>query len=326
MRPQQQQIIRELGVAPTIDPAGEVRARVDFLKDYLGAAHAKGFVLGISGGQDSTLAGRLAQLAVEGLRAEGVEAKFVAVRLPYGVQVDEADAQLALEFIRADEVRTVNIKDAVDGFDTGFQGAVFSDFTRGNTKARIRMVAQFAIAGDEHLLVIGTDHAAEAVTGFYTKFGDGAADLMPLAGLTKEQGRELMRELDSPARLYEKVPTADLLDGIPGRPDEVELGLRYIDIDAYLTGGEVPDEVAEKIEAYYARTRHKRHVPVGPADTWWREEAFAAGLDAPAPRPASGAETLEPSREAATRIDPITAHDTVAILEDASPDHWPREP
>ena len=287
MRPQQQQIIRELGVAPTIDPKREVRRRIDFLKDYLVAAHAKGFVLGISGGQDSTLAGRLAQLAVDELRAAGADAKFTAMRLPYDVQHDEADARAALEFIDADEVVTVNIGDAVRGFDSGFTGATFSDFTRGNTKARMRMIAQFALAGDDHLLVIGTDHAAEAVTGFYTKFGDGAADLMPLAGLTKDQGRELLRELGSPARLFEKVPTADLLDGVPGRPDEVELGLRYVDIDTYLTGGEVPEEVAEKIEGYYARSRHKRHLPVTPADTWWREPAFT---DAAAPEPATAPE------------------------------------
>ena len=280
MRPQQQQIIRELHVRPTVDASAEVRARINFLKEYLAAAHAKGFVLGISGGQDSSLAGRLAQIAVEELRAEGVDAKFVAMRLPHGVQGDEDDAQAALEFIAADEVRTVNIHDAVVGVDSAFEGQhgegvdEFTDFTRGNNKARMRMIAQFAVAGDERLLVIGTDHAAEAVTGFYTKFGDGAADLTPLAGLNKQQGRELMRVLGSPARLYEKVPTADLLDGVPGRPDEVELGLKYADIDAYLEGREVPDEVAEKIEQYYARTRHKRHLPVAPSDTWWREPAF----------------------------------------------------
>lgn len=274
MRTQQAQIIRELGVNSTIDPVAEIRRRIDFLKDYLRAAHSRGFVLGISGGQDSTLAGRLAQLAVEELRAEGAEAKFVAMRLPHGVQLDEADAQLALEFIQADEVLTVDIKPAVIGLDEGFKGsgfdAEFTDFTRGNNKARMRMIAQFAVAGDERMLVIGTDHAAEAVTGFFTKFGDGAADLLPLSGLTKSQGRQLLEHLGANERLYLKVPTADLLDGIPGRPDEVELGLNYADIDTYLTGGEVADEVAEKIEGYYQRSRHKRHLPVAPSDDWWR--------------------------------------------------------
>lgn len=133
------------------------------------------------------------------------------------------------------------------------------------------MIAQFAVAGELHLIVIGTDHAAEAVTGFYTKFGDGAADVTPLAGLTKGQGAQLLQHLGAPERLYLKVPTADLLDGMPGRPDEVELGIAYADIDAYLVGEEVPEEAAERIEGYFLRSRHKRAMPVAPSDTWWRE-------------------------------------------------------
>ena len=108
----QESIIEQLGVTPTIDATSEITARVDFLADYLKAARARGFVLGISGGQDSTLAGRLAQLAVEKLRDEGEHATFVAVRLPHGTQSDEADAQLALDFIRPDERVTVNIEPA----------------------------------------------------------------------------------------------------------------------------------------------------------------------------------------------------------------------
>ncbi|MDJ1371810.1 ammonia-dependent NAD(+) synthetase [Gulosibacter molinativorax] len=265
----QAEIIRALGVKPEISPADEIRSRVDFMKDYLCNAHAKGFVLGVSGGQDSTLAGRLAQLAVEELRAEGYEARFFAVRLPFGVQQDEADAQLALQFIQPDESVTVDIKPAVTGLDAG-TNIEFSDYNRGNVKARMRMVAQYAIAGEHGLMVIGTDHAAEAVTGFYTKFGDGACDLTPLAGLNKGQGRQILQELAAPEQLYLKVPTADLLDGVPGRPDEVELGVTYEEIDTYLTGDTVSDEAASKIEGYYRRTQHKRELPVTPWDTWWR--------------------------------------------------------
>ncbi len=100
MRDIQSQIIAALEVRPTIDPADEVRNRVDFLKAYLRSTGAEGFVLGVSGGQDSSLAGRLAQLAIEELASEGLLAEFVAVRLPYGVQADEEDAQLALSFIQ----------------------------------------------------------------------------------------------------------------------------------------------------------------------------------------------------------------------------------
>lgn len=109
-----ERIVAELGVRPVIEPKVEVRRRVDFLKDYLKATPARGFVLGISGGQDSTLTGRLCQLAAEELRAEGREATFVAVRLPYGVQADEEDAQIALRFIRPDRSISVNVKPSAD--------------------------------------------------------------------------------------------------------------------------------------------------------------------------------------------------------------------
>lgn len=269
----QQEIAADLGVRPVIDAAEEVERRVGFLVDYLRRTGARGYVLGISGGQDSTLAGRLAQLAVERIRAEGGDAVFVAVRLPYRVQHDAADATAALAFIAADEAVEVNIEHGVDGLERDLEDAgtgEISDFNRGNIKARLRMVAQYAIAGQRGLLVIGTDHAAEAVTGFFTKFGDGAADLTPLAGLTKRQGRALLQLLGAPDRLAFKVPTADLLDGTPGRADEDELGLGYEQIDDYLEGKAVSAETAALIEGKYRATAHKRRQPVAPDDDWWR--------------------------------------------------------
>jgi len=273
MRERQREIIESLGVKPEVEPAAEVERRRDFLVDYVRAAGARGLVLGISGGQDSTLAGRLAQLAVERIRAEGHDARFTAVRLPYRRQADEDDAQLALEFIRPDASVTFDIADAVDGIAAEYEraaGEPLLDYTKGNVKARIRMVAQYAIAGERGALVVGTDHAAEAITGFFTKFGDGGADVLPLSGLTKRQGRALLQHLGAPARLYEKAPTADLLDGCPGQTDEAELGLSYAQIDDYLEGREVDEAVAAALEARYAATRHKRALPVAPDDDWWR--------------------------------------------------------
>lgn len=269
----QQEIAETLGVQVEIDPVTEIDRRVQFLVDYLSKTGAKGFVLGISGGQDSTLAGRLAQLAVEKVRAEGGAATFIAVRLPYKVQHDADDAAAALEFIAADRAVEVNIQNGVDGVEQDIEhaaGADVSDFNRGNIKARIRMVTQYALAGHDGLLVIGTDHAAEAVTGFFTKFGDGAADILPLSGLTKRQGRSLLQVLGAPDRLAFKVPTADLLDGQPGRADEDELGLTYEQIDDYLEGKPVDAEAAAILEGKYLATQHKRHLPVAPSDTWWR--------------------------------------------------------
>lgn len=273
MRELQAEIIQELGVRPQIDPAAEITARVAFLKDYLKAAGSKGYTLGISGGVDSTLAGKLAQLAAEELRAEGTEARFVAVQLPHGVQLDAADARAAIEFIGPDEDYTVNIADSVTAVDkavaeSGYQQ--LSDFTRGNVKARMRMIMQYALAGDRQLLVIGTDHAAESVTGFFTKHGDGAADLLPLAGLNKRQNKSLLRELQAPELLWAKVPTADLLDDQPQRTDEDELGLSYEQIDDYLEGKQIDPQAAELLERRFLVSRHKRTVPATPADTWWR--------------------------------------------------------
>ncbi|MGW5075501.1 ammonia-dependent NAD(+) synthetase [Rhodococcus sp. NPDC004095] len=272
-------ILEELGAKPTIDPAAEVRERLDFLKAYLRSTPAKGFVLGISGGQDSTLAGRLCQLAAEELRAEGHDAEFVAVRLPYGVQADEHDAQIALKFIQPDRSITVNIKPGADAAATESAAGLaevlghigeLRDYVRGNVKARERMVVQYAIAGELGHLVVGTDHAAEAITGFFTKYGDGGVDVTPLTGLSKRQGAALLQHLGAPETSWRKVPTADLEDDRPALPDEEALGLRYSEIDDYLEGRTVTPRVAEKLETMYLNTRHKRNVPVSPLDDWWK--------------------------------------------------------
>jgi NAD+ synthase len=270
----QQQIMRELNINPNIEPKEEIRKRIDFLKSYLLKTKAKGYVLGISGGQDSTLAGRLAQLAVQELREEGTDAVFIAVRLPYGVQQDEEDAKRSLSFIRADRELVFNIKKAVDEvqneYDSISDREHLSDYQKGNVKARMRMIAQYAIGGMEGLLVIGTDHAAEAVTGFYTKYGDGGADILPLSGLTKRQGKALLKELGADEKLYLKVPTADLLDQTPGQADETELGITYDELDDYLEGKSVSVEIAEKVEKRYVLTEHKRQLPTTMFDSWWK--------------------------------------------------------
>lgn len=268
-------IISDLHTRPTIDPKEQILLRVDFLKKYLRFSGARGYVLGISGGQDSTLAGKLTQMAIQELNAES-SAKlysFYAVRLPYGEQRDEEDAIDAIRFINPTRSLTINIKAAVDASVEAFAeatGESLSDFNKGNTKARERMKAQYDLAAQFACLVLGTDHAAEAVTGFYTKFGDGACDLAPLFGLTKGQGKSLLRELGAPEHLYNKIPTADLEDDKPGLPDEVSLGISYKDLDDYLEGKKVDSAVKEKIETRYVTTMHKRQLPVTIFDEWWK--------------------------------------------------------
>ncbi|KOR83103.1 NAD synthetase [Bacillus sp. FJAT-22058] len=276
MRPLQKEIVKKLLVQPTIDPEAEFRKSVDLLKGYMKKnTFLKSFVLGISGGQDSTLAGYIAQTAVNELNEEtnGSDYKFVAVSLPYGVQADEDDRQLALKFIKPSKTVTVNIKEAVDASVKAVEEAVsekLSNFLRGNVKARERMKVQYDLAGLYKGVVLGTDHAAEAITGFFTKHGDGAADILPLYRLNKRQGKEILKFVGAPERLYTKIPTADLEDDKPLLPDEVALGVSYDEIDDYLEGKEIRTEAAEIIEGWYTKTEHKRNEAINVYDTWWK--------------------------------------------------------
>ncbi|WP_312257602.1 ammonia-dependent NAD(+) synthetase [Stutzerimonas nitrititolerans] len=275
MHSRQQEIAAALNVRPPFDGPAAIRAEIDsrvsFIQDCLRESGLKTLVLGISGGVDSTTAGLLAQRAVEGMRAagEGDDYRFIAVRLPYQVQHDEAEAQLAVDTIQPDECHTVNIGAAVQGLSRATEAleplsAGARDFVLGNTKARMRMVAQYTIANARQGLVIGTDHAAEAVMGFFTKFGDGACDLTPLAGLVKGQVREIAAALGAPAQLVKKVPTADLEELKPGKPDEDAYGVTYLEIDAFLQGFEVSEEAARIIVETYDKSRHKREMPKEP--------------------------------------------------------------
>ncbi|WP_436698773.1 ammonia-dependent NAD(+) synthetase [Nocardioides sp. BYT-33-1] len=253
----------ELGVPDEFDPVAETGRRIDFLVDYLERSGASGYVLGISGGVDSTVAGRLASVA-----CARAGASFTAMRLPYGTQSDEADAAAAVAFIEPTSTVTVDIKPAVDALHEATTAAGVdpgvADFVKGNIKARQRMVAQYAVAGRLGSLVVGTDHAAEAVMGFFTKYGDGAFDVGPLLGLTKSRVLAIGRELGAPAHLVEKVPTADLEELRPGLPDEVAYGVTYAEIDDYLAGRDVSDRARTAIEEAYRRTAHKRRLPAGP--------------------------------------------------------------
>lgn len=269
----QRQIIASLGVDASFDASHEADRRIRFLADYLRQAGLRTFVLGISGGVDSLAAGLLAQRAVERLRdAHEYDARFIALRLPYGTQRDESDALACIEVIKPDQTMTVNVQPASDDLMTGLvqQGLNFDspaqqDFVLGNIKARQRMTVQFAVAGAHAGLVVGTDQAAEALVGFFTKFGDGAADLMPLAGLNKRRVRALASHLGAPDFLVNKVPTADLESLSPMRPDEDAFGVSYADIDDFLEGKVVSQHAFEAITRHWRASGHKRALPVTPA-------------------------------------------------------------
>jgi NAD+ synthase len=265
-----QAIIKEMRVLPTIDANTEINRRVDFIKQQLETSGCKSLVLGISGGVDSFSCGRLAQLAVEKLRQQNQDSsyQFYAVRLPYGTQQDEQDAQISLDAIAPDKTLTVNIQQATDAVNQQVcntleqvEGAVSPeaiDFAKGNVKARVRMTSQYQVAGLVNGLVLGTDHSAENITGFYTKHGDGACDLAPLFGLSKRQVRLLAKTMGAPDSITYKTPTADLECLSPQKEDEEVLGLTYDVIDDFLEGKPVPEASEKRLIEIYNKTQHKR--------------------------------------------------------------------
>lgn len=265
------EILTEMRVQPEIDVNVEIERRTNFIKQTLNAAGQKTLVLGISGGIDSCTCGKLAQRAIDELNAENnsSEYQFIAVRLPYGEQRDEQDAQDSITFINPSRAITLNVKPGTDAIhDTVAQelsqqqlmpnDAYTVDFAKGNVKARVRMVSQYYVAGLLGGLVLGTDHSAENITGFYTKYGDGAVDLIPLFGLNKRQVRSLASALGAPEHLVHKAPTADLEDNDPGLEDEKALGISYDQIDDFLEGREVEDHVSDRLIETYQATQHKR--------------------------------------------------------------------
>ena len=270
---QKQAVIEEMKVLPDIDVAFEVARRVSFIKKQLLSSGLNALVLGISGGIDSCTLGRLAQLAVNELNEEKHETyQFIAVRLPYDTQADEQDAQASIDFIQPSQSVTVNVQPGADAIHASTTEALANtgllpdsdakvDFVKGNVKARTRMVIQYEIAGLVDGLVLGTDHSAENITGFYTKYGDGACDLAPLFGLSKRQVRQVAAHLGAPHNIITKAPTADLESLSPQKADEQALGMTYDQIDDFLEGKSVSADVDEKLLYIYQRTQHKR-VPI----------------------------------------------------------------
>ena len=271
----QREIAKDLKVCPAFQTEAdlilELAKRITFLKNTLTQSGLKKYVLGISGGVDSLTTGLMAQKAIDELRqaTNDDDYQFIAMRLPYKNQFDEQDATQSIQVIAPDIFETVNIAASVEGLVNALDvltklSLESKDFLIGNIKARERMVAQYAVAGAYKALVLGTDHAAEAVMGFFTKFGDGAFDVAPLAGLVKNQVRAFARYLGAPENLVNKVATADLEDLKPGMPDEQAHGVSYSEIDAFLHCEPVSAEVFNKITKTYRLSMQKRKLPITP--------------------------------------------------------------
>lgn len=263
----QQDIIARLGVQPQIDVDTEIRRRVDFLKQYVVDSKTTGLLIAISGGVDSAVATGLCKMATDELSQEtGQDYMTLGVFQPYGEQHDIADSYSVAEAFGLKHKVETNIEEAVDEIaievEYGFKSLGIhrhiSRSGKGNVKARTRMVMQYALAFDLNLLVVGTDHASEALTGFFTKYGDGAVDITPLSTLNKRQVRQLAVKLGVPQPILDKAPSAGLWEG---QTDEAELGITYEDNCDYLEGKDIDPAVREKLERQYLKTEHKR-IPI----------------------------------------------------------------
>ena len=234
-----------------------------FLKDYLEKTHCQKYILGISGGVDSSLCAALARNAVG-------KDRLLCLILPIeSSKKDEEDAKLLAEELDLNYV-VVDNSEAFKSFVKANEalGMTFDRSTLGNFKARLRMCTLYAYAQKYNGLVIGTDNADERYTGYFTKHGDGACDILPIARLLKGEVVEASKLLGISDYLAERVPTASLFEG---QTDEKEMGVTYKDLDKYILGGKVDSEVEKRIEHLHKISEHKR-VPTPMAPEFNRGE------------------------------------------------------
>ena len=220
-----------------------------FLKKYLEESHCKAYVLGLSGGVDSSLVAAIARKAlgkdklycyaidVESNKADIEDAKQVAKELDLNLEV-------------------INLTDTYHSYLKSLKGDEFIRLTKSNLKVRMRMVALFAYAQEHSSLVLGTDNMDERYAGYFTKYGDGAADILPIAHLLKREVVEAAKMLGIPSELAERVPSAGLFEG---QTDEKEMGVSYKDLDDFLIGKDINEEAKKRIERLHAISEHKRN-------------------------------------------------------------------
>ncbi len=234
--------------------AQQIPEIINWLQHMTASAGAKGLVVGVSGGVDSAVVAGLIQQAMPGAAlglimpcksnpqdASDAQEVCMTVGLPYQT-VDLSDAHQSI-------MKSIGISD-IETPETRLADA--------NLRARLRMSTLYAVANQRNLLVVGTDNADEVYCGYFTKYGDGGVDLLPIAGFTKGEVRQIASALGIPQAIIGKVPSAGLW---PGQTDEEEMGITYRDIDAFLEGKPVSDWVRERILYLHHISAHKRKLP-----------------------------------------------------------------
>lgn len=219
-----------------------------FLQDYLEESHCKGYVLGLSGGVDSSLVAAIAR------RAVGKDKLYC-----YAIDIDSAkeDVEDAKKVAKELDLNleVINLSETYHSYLKNLKGEEFIRLTKSNLKVRMRMVALFAYAQEHSSLVLGTDNMDERYVGYFTKYGDGAADLLPIVYLTKGEVREAAKLYGLSSVLADRVPSAGLFEG---QTDETEMGISYKDLDAFLLGKSVEKSVEERILHLHKISEHKR--------------------------------------------------------------------
>lgn len=245
---------------------------VAWMQERLAHSGARGFVVGLSGGLDSAVVARLCQLAAPAglltlvLPCHGSpndEADAMLVASTFGMPVRRIDLAPAFDRLGADLRRA--LAGPADGGGTPSGDGAGAHLPSANLKARLRMASLYYAANSLGYLVAGTGNRSELMLGYFTKYGDGGSDLLPLGGLLKEEVRTLARELGVPEGIIEKAPSAGLWEG---QTDEQEMGFRYVDLERYVMGG--PDAVAPalalRIERLIRASEHKRALPPIPPE------------------------------------------------------------
>ena len=228
----------------------EFEKRVNFIKSVLAESGATGVVYGNSGGKDSALVGILCKAACD---------NTVGIILPCtsrrNYDEDTADAKEVAARYNI-EIRTVDLTPIKEAELKALDGvATLNAAALANIAPRLRMLTLYAIAAAENRLVAGTGNRSEAYVGYFTKWGDGAHDFNPIADLTVTEIYEFLRYLDAPKCVIEKAPSAALFDG---QTDETEMGVTYAELDAYLSGGDIPANQKQTIERMHRISQHKR--------------------------------------------------------------------
>jgi len=235
-----------------------------WLRDHVEAAGARGLIFGLSGGIDSAVVAALCQKATPN--------HAIGVLLPcYSQPQDEEDARLVAKALSLPTVRVdlsqpydammEALHDAVKGLPHHVPVAdIKQQLPEANIKPRLRMSTLYFLANSLNYLVAGTGNRSELTLGYFTKYGDGGVDLLPIGNLLKSEVRELGRELGVPSRVIEKAPTAGLWIG---QTDEAEMGFTYDMLEQYLSQGRraVPAQVADRIEMLREVSNHKRNLP-----------------------------------------------------------------